>query len=146
VAADVPLLLTNFNPATRREDSSVALGLSLHLSGVPAHRMGCCYADQPPAVWYWVVDTEDAQLDYSALAQLDGIDVLPDVLGTDEIVLVIRSPAAFASLEEPLCAALGSRPPMMGSYHLDWLSILHHRGEFTGVYPDSPLPRCLLAD
>ena len=146
VAADVPLLLTNFNPSTRREDSSVALGLSLHLAGVPAHRMVCCYTEQPPPVWYWVVDTEDAQLDYSALAHIEGIDVLPDIVGTDEIVLVIRSPAALASLKEPLCAALGSRPPMMGDYHLDWLSILDHRGEPSGGYPDSPLPRCLLAD
>lgn len=144
VDSDVPLLLTNFNPATRREDSSVALAMSLHLAGVPAHRLACCHDEQPAPVWYWIVDTEHGLFDYAGLAKIDGVDLLPDVLGTDEIVLAIRSPSALAALEEPLCAALGANPPMMGGYHLDWLSVLHHRGNPGMVYPDSPLPACLL--
>jgi len=144
VGSDVPLLLTNFNPAMRREDSSVALAMSLHLAGVPAHRLGCCHPGQPTPVWYWIVDTEDAQLDYSALGKIDGVDVLPDVLGTDEIVLAIRSPSALAALAAPLCDGLSEIPPMMGGYHMDWLSVLHHRGNPGLVYPESPLPACLI--
>jgi hypothetical protein len=131
VPSDVPILLTNFNPSTRREDTSVSLALSLHLAG------------QPPPVWYWIVDTEQAALDYRALALLDGVDLLPDVFGTGELILVIRNAEAQARLGEQLCAALPSDRRVMADYYLDWLAILHHEGNPGFNYPASPLPACL---
>ena len=141
VAPDQPVLVTNFNGGVRREDSSVALGLSLHLAGLPAHRMACCHEGQAPPVWYYIVDTLDSPMDYRGLASIDGVDLLASLPGTDELLVALRTKAAREEFAAAVCASGGSQS-VEADYYLEWLNLLHHRGNPGFRYPGSPMPRC----
>ncbi|MEE2829934.1 MAG: hypothetical protein VX498_12160 [Myxococcota bacterium] len=149
VPSDRPVLITNFNSAERREDSSVALALSMYLSGFPSHRVSCCREGQAAPVWYWIVDnrgvmdSRGADLDYRTFFDHPDSEVLAELQNSDELLVVFRSEEALQAIGKKLCSALPPTRQIGIHYYMDWLTLMNGNNYAGYRYPGLPIPLCL---
>jgi len=134
-------LITDLNLSSRSLDGSVALGLSLHMSGVDAHRMTCCSAEQTAPAWYMVADLLDPRVDWNRVAAIDGIDVLDRRNRVSELLFVVRTPEALDALGDVLCAAIPPDHVVSVNYYNDLMHVLDPGGR--RLPAPSPTPPCL---
>ena len=137
-----PFLLTDFNLGNRRVDGSVALGLSLHMGGVPVERMTCCRGDESPT-WYLIGDLGDDRLGWGAVLAVEGIDpvlIRPEV---SEILVAVRTDAALSDLGDLLCAWI---PPdqKVAVHYYEELEGVFKPNDGPGLPTPSPTPSCLV--
>ena len=144
LAAGAPerFLLTDLNLTQRRVDGSVALGLSLTMSGVPAENMACCREPDEAPAWYMISDLYDGRLDWNAILRTEGIDLILRRNRTSELVFAVRTPDALESLGEQLCEAIPPDHIVAVHYYEEVMNVV--LADRSGLLPaPSPTPPCL---
>ena len=134
-------LLTDLNLTDRTVDGTVALGLSLHLGGVPGERMSCCAAPDDAPAWYMVADLYDARIDWNAVGDIDGIDVLLRRAKVSELLFAVRTPTALSALGEVLCEAVPPDHVVSVNYYNELMHALDPGAE--RLPAPSPTPPCV---
>ena len=122
-------------------DGTVALGLSLHLGGVPGERMSCCAAPDDAPAWYMVADLYDARIDWNAVGDIDGIDVLLRRAKVSELLFAVRTPTALSALGEVLCEAVPPDHVVSVNYYNELMHALDPGAE--RLPAPSPTPPCV---